>query len=258
MNVIDWQCISLALWAERQQISVEAEQSHAGVWRQSSTRVQRSAAIGICATTAVGVFGVLPPPANASLTHRFRSPPSAVMKLLYPASHEIPLLSDSILAVKVARHSHCSLCKSCVGLHPPHGVVVVLDGDDDGGGASTSLGGLTGYGSDEEERPDQYLHSCACGHDLYDHGADKTAIGPDEFARRGRVSVRLDEMLEVCANRMHGLRALIQLHPSRLAGAEFEITSLLSVLNDLDGFRMRASYSISGTQTKISFHCESR
>ena len=38
---------------------------------------------------------------------------------------------------------------------------------------------------------------CGCGHGVTAHGADMSAIGNEEFARRGRVAVRLDELLEV-------------------------------------------------------------
>ncbi|KAI0743463.1 hypothetical protein C8Q80DRAFT_1181286 [Daedaleopsis nitida] len=108
------------------------------------------------------------------------------MKVLYPASHDIPSLPDSHIALKIARHSRCSLCRSaCLGLHPPQGWRVYSDMSD---------------GSDSEddgEPPSKYLDRCQCGHPVLTHGADMSSIGMEEFTRRGRVAVRLDELLEV-------------------------------------------------------------
>ena len=105
------------------------------------------------------------------------------MKALYPTSHEIPTLSESALALKIARHSPCSICTAeiCPNLRPPPIVQLVPDSEDDYDGSES------------------YLSSCACGHDATDHGADIDEIGKREFARRGRVAVRLDELLQVCA-----------------------------------------------------------
>ncbi|KAF9820265.1 hypothetical protein IEO21_01479 [Rhodonia placenta] len=104
-------------------------------------------------------------------------------KVLYPASHDIPSLSDELLAVKIARYSSCSVCSSCRGLRPPPSVEVVLDSQQD------ALEDITGG-------PSEYLQECSCGHSTVEHGADAAAIGAGEFARRGRVAVRLDEFLE--------------------------------------------------------------
>ena len=103
------------------------------------------------------------------------------MKYLYPTSHDIPSLSESALALKIARHSPCSICTAeiCNGLRPPPVMELVADSDDD------------------YDRPDSYLSSCSCGHDASDHGADLSSISKDEFKRRGRVAVRIDELLQV-------------------------------------------------------------
>jgi hypothetical protein len=106
---------------------------------------------------------------------------SVSMKVLYPTSHEIPKLSEPALALKIARHSPCSVCTSefCPGLRPPPFMQLVPDSDEDYDGSES------------------YLSSCACGHDATDHGADRSEIGSTEFSRRGRVAVRLDELLQV-------------------------------------------------------------
>ena len=107
------------------------------------------------------------------------------MKALYPASNEIPSLPDHHLAIKIARHSRCSTCSTCPGLYPPPGWRVFLDTSD-------------GDDSDDDGEPPQgYLNECRCGHDVSAHGADVSSTGHEEFARRGRVAVRLDELLEV-------------------------------------------------------------
>ncbi len=107
----------------------------------------------------------------------------ATMKALYPTSHEIPKLPEPALALKIARHSPCSICTAeiCPGLRPPPIVQLVLDSDEDYDGSES------------------YLSSCGCGHDATDHGADLGEIERTEFNRRGRVAVRLDELLQVCS-----------------------------------------------------------
>ena len=114
------------------------------------------------------------------------------MKLLYPASHEFPRLTDSQLALKIARHSLCSECDDCTGLRPPPDVEIILDGSKAG-----SLGNLEQYGSDDDDTITDYLETCTCGHGVLEHGADISEIGTMEFKRRGRVAVRIDEILQV-------------------------------------------------------------
>ena len=119
------------------------------------------------------------------------------MKLLYPASHDIPRLSQELLALKIARHSRCSSCSSCSGLRPPPDVEVALDSEIQPESPSSA--------SQEHSAPGPYLQLCSCGHDVLAHGADPSSIGVEEFARRSRVAVRLDELLEVSSCYMDGL-----------------------------------------------------
>ena len=120
------------------------------------------------------------------------------MKVAYPASHTYDKLSSSLLALKIARHSPCTLCDNCPGLHPPQRVAVVLDEHSD-----SSLGNLEQYGSDDdEEEVSSYLDTCACGHGVKAHNADEIVLGKDEFVRRGRVAIRLDEVLQVNTNQI--------------------------------------------------------
>lgn len=115
------------------------------------------------------------------------------MKLSYPASRSSSTLNDTTLSLKIARHSPCSICEDCAGLKPPPGVQVTLDDAP----PESSLGDLGQYGSDEEDSATEYLEICNCGHSKQAHGADELEIGREEFARRGRVAVRLDELLQV-------------------------------------------------------------
>lgn len=108
------------------------------------------------------------------------------MKVLYPTSHHIPSLPDVHLSLKIARHSRCSSCSTCPGLHPPPGWRVFSDIPD--GNESDD---------DDEPPPTRYLDRCACGHGANAHGADASNLGHEEFSRRARVAVRLDELLEV-------------------------------------------------------------
>ena len=101
------------------------------------------------------------------------------MRVLYPAEDDIPSLSEEQLSLKIARHSPCSLC-SCSGLRPPVGVEVSPD--------DSLL-------SDQMELA--YLSECQCGHNVPSHGADVAVLGRPEYQRRGRVAVRIDELLQV-------------------------------------------------------------
>ncbi|CAK5281778.1 unnamed protein product [Mycena citricolor] len=119
---------------------------------------------------------------------------SQIMKYSYPASHDKDELNDQLLALKISRHSPCTLCNSCPGLHPDPTYHIVLDDSS----VEPSLVDLDQYGSDDEDGDGHppYLTSCACGHDMYDHGANQPQLGRDEFLRRGRVAIRLDELLQ--------------------------------------------------------------
>lgn len=101
------------------------------------------------------------------------------MRVLYPAEDDIPSLSEEQLSLKIARHSPCSLCP-CSGLRPPAGVEVSPD--------DSLL-------SDQMELA--YLSECQCGHDVPLHRADAAILGRPEYQRRGRVAVRIDELLQV-------------------------------------------------------------
>lgn len=117
-------------------------------------------------------------------------------KYLYPTSHSLPALSESQLALKIARHSRCATCSSCTGLVPPLGYTIlpdaVLDSDDV---EQFLLESTTNENDDEPAKG--YLNICCCTHGLEMHGADKSKIGQEEFMRRARVAIRLDELLQV-------------------------------------------------------------
>lgn len=113
------------------------------------------------------------------------------MRLTYPPVTETSF-TDAALAFKISRHTPCSACDACLGLRPPFDIEVVL-GDEDS--RKSSLGALDQYGSDEDDEP-VYLCTCICGHEVGDHGADESVIGREEFSRRGRLAIRLDEMLQ--------------------------------------------------------------
>ena len=105
------------------------------------------------------------------------------MKALYPNSDDPSKLIPDALSLKIARHSPCSICTAeiCPGLRPPPIVQLVLDSVEDYDGSES------------------YLSSCSCGHDATDHGADLEEISQTEFARRGRVAIRIDELLKASA-----------------------------------------------------------
>ncbi|KAJ3513715.1 hypothetical protein NLJ89_g2796 [Agrocybe chaxingu] len=112
------------------------------------------------------------------------------MKVAYPHSHSLDELDPPLLSLKIARHSPCSICHHCSGLHPPPKVDVVLDGHND----SLDLGQ---YGSDDEDEVSSYLQICRCSHNVKEHNADEAVLGKLEFNRRARVAIRLDEILQV-------------------------------------------------------------
>ena len=97
----------------------------------------------------------------------------------YPACHDLSLLSDEALAVKIARHSTCSLC-DCTGLKPAPEVKVVLKTGFDPLATDFSL----------------LLNTCFCTHGVEDHG-NPVNLDHDEQIRRAKVAIRLDELLSV-------------------------------------------------------------
>lgn len=125
------------------------------------------------------------------------------MKLLYPASHTLDALQPRHAAIKIARHSPCAVdtC-TCSGLRPPLHTPLLLDDDPAAAAAPPpDPAALVGYGSDDDDdpsdNPNRYLDECAeCGHTPEEHATD-ASISEDEFKRRLRVAVRLDELLHV-------------------------------------------------------------
>ncbi|KIY74458.1 hypothetical protein CYLTODRAFT_439343 [Cylindrobasidium torrendii FP15055 ss-10] len=110
------------------------------------------------------------------------------MRYVYPVSHDLAALSKEQLVVRIARHSNCTRCLLCPGLRPPQDANVFPDDED--------LGDL--MLDDAETLP--YLDICICGHSAVDHGASETELGALEFARRGRVATRCDELLKDTGN----------------------------------------------------------
>lgn len=100
---------------------------------------------------------------------------------LYPTSHDFHSLNEESLALKIARHSHCSRCDDCFGLVPDENVTVILD---------------TAALDNNTSEPAGYITSCRCGHSVRDH-AVLEHTSPEEYVRRGRVAIRLDELLDV-------------------------------------------------------------
>lgn len=112
----------------------------------------------------------------------------------YPAGNDLKTLHPDAIALKIARHSRCLECNNCSGLHPPRSASIVLDTEQN----KSSFGGLAQYDSDEDdEGSSKYLNTCACGHGTESHGADESRLGKDEYNRRARVAIRLDELLSV-------------------------------------------------------------
>ncbi|KAL4250023.1 Histone acetyltransferase GCN5 [Abortiporus biennis] len=117
------------------------------------------------------------------------------MKVIYPSSNDIPSIPDNALALKIARHSSCTACPpgACRGMRPPPGFRLITDAE---AAMELELAALTEYGFEEDEVPAQYLEVCSCGHGLVEHEANESILGSEEYARRGRVAVRLDELLQ--------------------------------------------------------------
>ena len=115
------------------------------------------------------------------------------MRALYPASTTFNTLSDDLIALKIARHTPCSLCIDCFGLHPPSDIQILRDDHP----PENSLTDLAQYGSDEEDNGITYLRHCRCGHGLQQHGANEVELGKDEYTRRANLALRMDQHLEV-------------------------------------------------------------
>jgi hypothetical protein len=159
------------------------------------------------------------------------------MKVKYPVSSgQVQNLPDELLALKIARHSPCSACNTCSGLHPPLGVEVVQDETDD-------------LESDDEEPAHSYLDSCACGHSVPDHNALKSDIGQEEFARRSRVAFRLDEVLQVCLLQTFRVRPNVYLAGISISNLRLNLSAYVSLCIT---YRTPEGYPISPGLTKIS------
>ena len=81
-----------------------------------------------------------------------------------------------------------------MGLRPPREVEVLRDDRQ----CRSLLGDLAQYGSDDDDGAASYIHSCSCGHSAKEHGANDALLQPEEYARRARVAMSIDEHLEVC------------------------------------------------------------
>jgi hypothetical protein len=110
-----------------------------------------------------------------------------MVKVAYPVANSRNDLSPLLLSLKIARHAPCTLC-TCQGLHPSQGVTVVSDNRDVYEEADDF---------DDDEDPQSYLEGCECGHDIVAHNASEAELGRAEWARRGNVGIRIDEILQV-------------------------------------------------------------
>jgi len=115
------------------------------------------------------------------------------MRVLYPASNSLDALSDALIALIIARHTPCSSCIRCSGLHPASNIHLVRDNHP----PENSLTNLDQYGSDEEENDVTYLSQCACGHSPQQHGADEEELDKEEYTRRANLALRIEQHLEV-------------------------------------------------------------
>ncbi|TEB30346.1 hypothetical protein FA13DRAFT_1630790 [Coprinellus micaceus] len=109
-----------------------------------------------------------------------------MVKVAYPVANSRNDLSPLLLSLKIARHAPCTLC-TCQGLHPSQGVTVVSDNRDVYEEADDF---------DDDEDPQSYLEGCECGHDIVAHNASEAELGRAEWARRGNVGIRIDEILQ--------------------------------------------------------------
>ncbi|KAI0031731.1 hypothetical protein K488DRAFT_34091, partial [Vararia minispora EC-137] len=112
------------------------------------------------------------------------------MRALYPASNDSDSLPDYLLDIKIARHTPCSICADCSGLHPSDDIELTADDK-----AANPLTDLAEYGSDDDDDATQGLSVCACGHIPRDHGAFGN-VDRHEYNRRALIAVRLDDHLQ--------------------------------------------------------------
>lgn len=116
-----------------------------------------------------------------------------MMRVLYPTSNTLDALSDDLIALKIARHTPCSQCTHCPGLHPGSNIQLARDDHP----PENSLTDLVQYGSDEEDDGVTYLSRCGCGHGPQQHGADEAELDKEEYTRRASLALRIDQHLEV-------------------------------------------------------------
>ncbi|KAG8773551.1 histone acetyltransferase [Ceratobasidium sp. 428] len=114
------------------------------------------------------------------------------LTFLYPPAAQPGGFTFEGLSVKIARHSNCSECE-CRGWHPPEGcTVVIANGSLEAQAALDEAEELAGQVTDITQ--DGFWRMCACGDGIEDHGVQD--ISQEEIERRGRVAIRIDEILE--------------------------------------------------------------
>ncbi|KAI0268752.1 hypothetical protein BC834DRAFT_821105, partial [Gloeopeniophorella convolvens] len=114
-----------------------------------------------------------------------------MLKALYPASNTPDALSREHVALKIARHTPCSTCADCPGLHPAPETELFRDDRP----PENSLPDLAQYGSDDEDGGVGYLRLCECGHGPQEHGG-AGELEKEEYGRRAALALRIDQYLE--------------------------------------------------------------
>src|ERR1700744_801282 len=104
------------------------------------------------------------------------------LTFLYPSSaaEDVDSITYAAQCAKIARHSQCSSCDQCKGMHPPEGWVAITDDSED---AAAVLSRAQGEDGGDWMSEEGYLKMCACGHELMDHGVASEMDGED-FQRR--------------------------------------------------------------------------
>ena len=110
-----------------------------------------------------------------------------VLRLRFRPSLSLCLYEHHLDTQSLTTDSHCTAC-DCEGLHPGQDVTLVLD---DTLAAASVLAEPA-----IDDHPNHYLALCACGHALGEHGLSDE-LPEQEILRRGKVAIRLDELLQV-------------------------------------------------------------